>query len=360
MWSVTGTMQSCSTWSTSSRPTATLPTTSRRIARSASTHCGLQAVMLPSPSFIVDARRPAQPLHCKLAGLAPTVRLRGMATLHWHARATPHRMCGLVIWGATWTSPLCTPLSRRMRMATRCRNSVTILGWCAAWLAAPRMCTGCGSTTQIHVLIDTASAAFALAIGPADLRCKFGVLQPTYDCARRPADVAASAAQAAFRRFLVQARTARQQQHMAALHPGCRYASRTLYDRATTTRATADQAALELQRAEAKPHDADAPVAHTAARCASLRTAAAAAGSISQLASAAEACLEAVLLAAQRLRVHTHGRLARRVLVTWHMHAAMQLARQARAARSIRHARSRLLQAAFCTWQAEHTAARTP
>ena len=53
-----------------------------------------------------------------------------------------------------------------MRTATRCRSSVTIPGWCAAWMAAPRTCTGCGSTTLIHASIDAASAAFALASGP--------------------------------------------------------------------------------------------------------------------------------------------------------------------------------------------------
>ena len=74
-----------------------------------------------------------------------------------------------------------------------------------------------------------------------------------------------------------------------------------------------------------------------------------------------ETRLRAALLAAQRLRACAHTRLTRRVLVTWHMLAAARLARQARAACSrllIRHARSRLLQAAFCAWRAEHTAAR--
>ena len=134
-----------------------------------------------------------------------------------------------------------------------------------------------------------------------DLRSNFGELYAACDCSCQPAHSAAATAQAALRRFLVQAHATRQRQHMAALHPSCRYTSRALYDRAATTRATADQAALELQHAEAMPHDADAPIAHTAARRTSLRTAAAAAESSSQLASVAETRLCAALLAAQRL-----------------------------------------------------------
>ena len=87
------------------------------------------------------------------------------------------------------------------------------------------MCCVVGCTTNVHRLrlyhADTRvdrRRVCSICVGKwPDLRCNFGVLQPAYDCARQPADIAAAAAQVAFRRFLVQARAARQQEHTAAL-----------------------------------------------------------------------------------------------------------------------------------------------
>ena len=104
--------------------------------------------------------------------------------------------------------------------------------------------------------------------------------------------------------FLVHAGVARQLERMPVMCPGYQC---TLHDHAATTHAAAGKAALELQRAEAMPHGADAPIAHTAARCTLLRAAAAAAESSSQLASVAETRLRAALLAAQWLLAHAHG-----------------------------------------------------
>ena len=162
-----------------------------------------------------------------------------------------------------------------------------------------------------------------------DLRCNFGILQPVYNCTRQPADVAAAGC------FPPLPRPSARRQ--AATAHGC-LAPWMLVRTARTARpcgydaCNGRPAALELQCAKAIPHDADASVAHTATQCTSLRTAAAAAESSSRLASVAETHLSAALLAAQRLREHAHRRLACRVLVMWHTHAAVRLTQQAHAA----------------------------